>query len=269
VVCLGFSGAGYDFQENLYAVALSPVASVSGLFFWLDSVSDKSFDTDINDGDLISNWYDINPQSTLKTNFTQSDSARPTYRSSGINGLPSVEFDGSSNSMVNTSFSFPYNNYSIFIVFKTTDLTVNNPFVITYDSVTDTLRGIVVDVDSTGALRVVHRSPLANTGGVLSGSAGQIFLNKNYIVSYVRNGSTGSSTVRINSSSTNSISDTPPQSNLPGDTVTIKIGAGASGTNFTNGNINEIIIFNRALKNLERTAIEQYLSSKWGIALNT
>jgi len=152
----------------------SPAASVSGLFFWLDSVSDKSFDTDINDGDLISNWYDINPQSTLKTNFTQSDSARPTYRSSGINGLPSVEFDGSSNSMVNTSFSFPYNNYSIFIVFKTTDLTVNNPFVITYDSVTDTLRGIVVDVDSTGALRVVHRSPLANTGGVLSGSAGQI-----------------------------------------------------------------------------------------------
>jgi len=94
-------------------------------------------------------------------------------------------------------------------------------------------------------------------------------LNKNYIVSYIRNGSTGSSTVRINSSSTNSISDTPPQSTLPGDTVTIKIGAGASGTNFTNGNINEIIIFNRALKNLERTAIEQYLSSKWGIALNT
>jgi len=171
----------------------SPVASTSGLFLWLDSVSEKSFDTTIAEGDLISNWYDINPQSTSKINFAKSGSERPTYRSSSMNGLPSVEFGGAHN-ITSASSSFPYNNYSIFIVSKTTNLTTNNTFLVTYDVSNNDLRGTLVYVNSSGIPRVTHRSPLASSGGdQFLGSAGQILINKNYIISYIRNSDTSSS----------------------------------------------------------------------------
>jgi hypothetical protein len=40
-----------------------------------------------------------------------------------------------------------------------------------------------------------------------------------------------------------------------------------SGVATFNGNISEIIIFNRGLKSTERRAIDEYLSQKWGIPL--
>lgn len=65
----------------------SPVASIPGVVLWLEPTLEKSFDiAEQEDGLTITNWYDINPQSTYKINLTQSTSARrPNYRSNSVN----------------------------------------------------------------------------------------------------------------------------------------------------------------------------------------
>ena len=50
----------------------SEVNSITGVVTWLESTADKSFDdAEETDGSIITNWYDINPQSLLKNNAQQ------------------------------------------------------------------------------------------------------------------------------------------------------------------------------------------------------
>ncbi|MBM5781910.1 MAG: prepilin-type N-terminal cleavage/methylation domain-containing protein [Pelagibacterales bacterium] len=44
----------------------SPVASISGLSYWFESTSEKSFSaSEAVDEEKISNWYDISPRNTV------------------------------------------------------------------------------------------------------------------------------------------------------------------------------------------------------------
>ena len=45
----------------------------------------------------------------------------------------------------------------------------------------------------------------------------------------------------------------------------IEIGYSSVSSQYWNGDIAEIIVFNRALKTEERQAVEKYLGQKWGI----
>ncbi len=50
--------------------------------------------------------------------------------------------------------------------------------------------------------------------------------------------------------------------------LTEAITIGGSPMDYFEGTIGEIIIFSRALKTEERTALEDYLGKKWGIAIS-
>lgn len=93
--------------------ASSPVTSIQNLVAWYDSVSDASFD-DSEEGDSLSiaNWYDLNPQSSLKNNMASSTS-KAVYNAKAINGLPALYFNGSD-----------YNGYSSANLVIDTEMTI-------------------------------------------------------------------------------------------------------------------------------------------------
>jgi prepilin-type N-terminal cleavage/methylation domain-containing protein len=76
----------------------SPVSGIENLVSWWESTSEKSFiDSETEDSESVTTWYDINPQSIHKFNAIQSTPAnKPTYNSKGINNLPALHFNGSS-----------------------------------------------------------------------------------------------------------------------------------------------------------------------------
>ncbi len=106
--------------------ASSPVASITGLTLWLETTSEKSIiDSETANNAAVSTWYDINPQSISKTNVTQATtSAKPLYVANGINGLPSLSFNGAATQNLTASVLgrdlFSTNQVSVFLVQKYT-----------------------------------------------------------------------------------------------------------------------------------------------------
>ncbi len=73
----------------------SVVSRISNLSMWWETTMENSFKTaKPNDGELINQWNDINPQRVMKINLfnTPNDASRPAYKASAINGLPALKF---------------------------------------------------------------------------------------------------------------------------------------------------------------------------------
>jgi hypothetical protein len=115
----------------------------------------------------------------------------------------------------------------------------------------------------------LHRSPWGNSGGDSAYStASSLAHNNTFLVSAIRDGSAGTQTAWTNGSPGTVVTSlsAPAQ---PVSTMTLTLGRNASHANGTgynlNGNIGEVILYNRAISSTERVAIENYLKNKWGI----
>lgn len=232
----------------------SPVTSIPGLSGWWESTSTASFDdADASDGAAVNNWYDINPTSIQRANFSATTTARPTYEDSALNGLPALTFNGTANIMTSTSYAVPtVLPFTIFSVVKNAAATVstrrifgftnngyalacrNNHITVTFWTILD------VEESGTGCDDV---SPM-----IISVAASSL---SPYPVAFYKNG-TSYGPADINA--------VP----LVGS-GTLAIGANTSPAQYFNGFIAEIIIYNRVLKSEERRAVEAYLGKKWGI----
>lgn len=96
---------------------------------WFDTTSEYSFtNSEIIDGGTISNWYETNPITATRAVATQStESSKPIYVASAINGLPALKFDGVDDLMSIASLPYItasgpsfYNNFSVFLVAQAT-----------------------------------------------------------------------------------------------------------------------------------------------------
>ena len=71
----------------------SPVSSIKNLALWVESTSEESFsDDNTEDGQEILTWYDLNPQTSAKNDFTGTTGTAPLYKTNIINGLPAAYF---------------------------------------------------------------------------------------------------------------------------------------------------------------------------------
>jgi hypothetical protein len=127
----------------------------------VESTSESSFDTsEQSEGSPLTNWYDLNPQSSFKNNFNQSSSSnKPTYKIEGINNLPSIYFDGTNDSMssiesTNSSGYFNNNNFTIFVV--TNFLTTTNSVSVLFQFLNQAggQRNIGLELNNTDRLRL-------------------------------------------------------------------------------------------------------------------
>ena len=219
--------------------------------FWLDAANSDSFGAPIVNNDPVSQWNDLSGNDNNAIQVTPS--YQPTYVTNGINGLPSLDFDGGNDYLETQNMVLnPANtDFSIFIVVK-------------FHSVpTVTQQTLLQQGDGSGVGRTyltrffvpsTIRSFMGNTTteGSAIGDATTIYnLNLNAgSLSIYKNGSLDAS---------NSVT-------AESATGVMYIGIHKDLNKYLlKGQIGEIIIFDRALGSSQRQAVEQYLSNKWGI----
>ena len=233
----------------------SPVPTIKNLIAWYESVGEKSFnESEMSAGSLLSNWYDNNIQSSIKLNgFQTTDLNKPQYFIDETTALPVVKFTDQDFFNIPDG-TVPFNNmpYTIFFVSQTYSLcacgllgsgTYNSNFTANafrYDGSTSMVNywwgnDLYVTNSSTVRKNTIHTFlyDLAKREGYSDG----VF--------------------RTSLPATNRISTSI--SNTIGKTF---------NTEFMNGTIGEIIIFDRALNSEERKSIELYLGKKWSIKVS-
>lgn len=242
----------------------SPVASIPNLLLWFETTSDNSFaqGSQIDDKTLMNNWHDINPQTTTQIIATQNTTAnQPTYVVNGINGLPSLQFNGAPN---NTGLS----TFSYFDLGSTTQNLIagNNLSVIMVYNVNNTtgLNYIIGEVNGWTTWRIAD-SYFQSSKGNLNNQSITGVANTTYVVSYIA--SNTQVTEYRNGQIVGSAATLTSGQYVEGNNVWIG-GAETGGYYSTAGMVGEIMVFNRILKTSERTDIEKYLAKKWNIIMS-
>ncbi len=240
----------------------SPVHGIRNLVSWYEPTLEESFDATIDanssTGNRVVNWYDVATGSIVKNNARQiSSSSQPIYVLDGINGLPSVRFSSSSSQFLNLpNGTVPYDDspYTIFFVSKLVGTTC---FCGLLGS------GSYLQDNRVNAFRYGTGGVLVNYwwGFDLETSTNLVSGNVPYVITFYYNKSlrrifTNGSQIASSASSANRATD-----------VNNTIGLTFNNEYF-NGDIGEIIIFDRALTNEERVSIETYLSKKWSIDIS-
>lgn len=235
----------------------SGINSFDSLVAWYETSLDESLDISsrINNA-KISTWNDINPNSQVKRNATQTVEAnKPTYSDTGIANLPLIRFAGQNFlNMPDGTVPFVNSEYSIFFVLRTDALCTcgilgsgtyqqnsrSNAF--RYRENSSNFYNYWWDNDAEwGSMAKI------NTMQIFS-----FFYNQSYRQAFV-NGIDRGAGAPINRNST-SINNT--------------IGV-TNSAEYMRGYIGEIIIFDKFFDENQRKAVESYLSAKWKISLNT
>ncbi|MFZ9180258.1 MAG: type II secretion system protein [Rickettsiales bacterium] len=109
----------------------SDVGSIRDVTAWFETSTDGVFTnindvTDVEDDNEIKTWRDINPQKSIgdKSILTQATSTQhPKFKSNGINGIPTLVFDGNDFMKANDPSTMPIipadKSFSMFAVFRT------------------------------------------------------------------------------------------------------------------------------------------------------
>lgn len=222
-------------------------ASVSGLQGWWDArdatnlYDATSGGSQVVSGGTVARWAD---KSGNNRHLTQSTSGnRPTLIANGKNGLPVLRFAADWLDLSSFSLAQPY---TVFAVWKPTiaaaylfdDTTRSGAFVAAGLKLNDTdsyfgfYAGSVIETTDT------HANAWMVGATVVNGASSSIFIN-------------GTQKVAANTGS-NSI-------------ASIRLGASYAGA-FSGSDIAEFVIYNSALSDTDRAAIESYLIGKWGIS---
>lgn len=260
----------------------SVVPATDGLVLWLEPSFKESLGTTLSDGDKVTNWYSVNPQS-IKVNFSQSVAAnKPTFKQKAIGGLPAIDFTSSVSALNATNLPLSA-SYTIFAVFNPLALGVSNREIISIFNDADgnftnasAKNGVLLELNAGVNMRTLHRAnPMASTGGDSNVTAASPFVsNKDYILSYVRNFSNATQSVWLNNSvviGAGSAVSSPAVTKGDFELLPLSASLGSFNDALSNsfgGYISEVIIFNRALTQDEIDDIEEYLSKKYSIKLN-
>jgi len=248
----------------------SPAPSVKNLSLWIDSTSEKSFDDiEAEDNAKITNWYDINPQTSVKNNFTQSIIIRkPTYTFGAINGLPALRFNkesvGSEDFMSSVGFGGISSSSTIFLVIKTPSILSSAQTIISKVISDNSGTNLQADINSTELLYCDG----TDAQNCYTGTT-EISTNQVYVISIVYSFNTIDTGIKFYKNGGIAISATTSNSPETSGTGDLFIGkSGLSGVEqYFNGHIGEVIIFDRALKDEERISIQNYLGKKWGVKI--
>jgi len=258
------------------ATTSSDIASIPNLTMWLETTLDNSLfnasgGTQLDDGNTISSWNDINPQTSNKINLTQSNtSIQPTYKASGINGYPSINFNGSNQYLINMS-SMPVNmsdkDYTLILVW--------NANLVDYNGGMGQV--IMNQSDNPGSCNQTGSFWLAsNTYGFGGGCNNvrdvAVTIKTNYASIITVNNN-----LSVNNISIYTNSNTPYVGTSTGGSASLNIGNGnfLIGARYQNGNImqyyiglvSEAIVYDRALKIDEIRSVNAYLGKKYGIKI--
>jgi hypothetical protein len=242
----------------------SVVSGMDGLVLWFETTMPNSFSNiEASDGTSITSWYDISNTKITANNATAGTS--PVYTTNVLNGLPVVRFtSASSQYLAFTGTDLVNSNYTIFLVASRSS-SQNTNLIIGGTSTTN-----FQNLHAGWILNTTPRFRIAHYGDGTSGTDYIDYVTTTYtsqsfaIHSFNFNSASGrtyyeNGTQRASLTSTASKT---PVSSWTGSAI------GRFTTNFFNGDVAEVIMFNRFLNDTERRDVEQYLSKKWGITVS-
>jgi prepilin-type N-terminal cleavage/methylation domain-containing protein len=266
----------------------APVSSIKNLALWIESTSEESItDAAAEDGQEVLTWYDLNPQTALKADFSATTGATaPHYKTNVINGLPAIQFDGGDFMSSSTFQNIVTRSSTVFMVVKTPSTLATKTILSKRpDAAYGSSRpNIQVGLTSGGKWQYCDSNGIATSADTCNfqSSATGFAINTPYVVSIVFVADSASGGGTKTSTGYNFFENgvgqgyglTTSGSGLgePNTSVTESLFLGKHGattaTYFT-GHVGEIIIFDRNLKKEERQSIEAYLGKKWGVAMTT
>ncbi len=221
-------------------------SAISNLITWF-----KADALSLSDNTPVSSW---SPSSGAETAaLTASGANRPVYRTNRVNSLPSVVFTATSSQNMDTGAwvtARPVPN-TVFFVGKFT--TTNGNFY--------TGRSGVFCYAGAGAGGTLTTGAGATNEMTSSASLGTTNFN---VAGVMYNGTSSAIYLNSRTPTTAGTTGTGAAASLPG----LRLGTNSAGTGtFLDGEIAEILVYNRALTSTEITSVVTYLGGKYNIAI--
>lgn len=225
---------------------------VSGLTLWADASSI----TGLNDGDPVALWTNLSPN--LSLNLTQgAPDNRPTYKTGILNGLPVLRFDGIndylfSSAMTNFVGSLS-TEYTIFSVFNARLINTDATPIYNNDAIVSDASGFVGQ----------HLKGLTANAFNWDGNADSIGTPVQTNAWYVLRSGLGSGSLFVHANN-QPLQSTASGANTLNSTHQLRVGF---RTAYFDGDIAELLIYNRALTLEERNQVAGYLADKYAITI--
>ena len=284
VAAISSAGTGTYSVTITETPGLFDPTSITGLQAWYDASDASTLYDATTGGSLVAadggvaRWEDKSGNDYHMTQATAG--ARPLRKASVQNGLDGLRFDGSDDVMtVSGSASslkaLHAEDATFFVVLKAG--TTSNPDALY--NILDTNAGSSSNVgfrlayDDRVAVPTNNRINLFvtnGTGNVSDNSANDLFAPNVYgLVSVVSRPTDGTAANRssIRKNGGTAVENNTDTSSVSTADSTYDLHLGGRGTNsaYLTGDICEIIIYNSALSDTDREAVENYLIAKWGI----
>ncbi|GDX35858.1 hypothetical protein LBMAG18_03690 [Alphaproteobacteria bacterium] len=251
----------------------SEVSSIPDLAFWAETtlenaILNSSGSSQIDDNNSISAWNDSKFTNSFKVNVSQPNSAlQPTYLANGINGLPSLNFNGVNQTLYSTSaMPLPVSdkNYSFIAVWRANNLTSIDGRLMIGQGTNP------MNFDRLGSITLLNGGLVGFSGWANNYFPTGVAINTNYITIITVNNNLATNNISVYN---NSNTATTGSSWVPGN---LNLGVGlfyiggidAIANYHYSGLISEAIIFDRTLKLDEIRAINNYLSKKYSIKIS-
>lgn len=241
-------------------------SSISGLELWLDASDSSTLYDATTGGSLVAadgavaRWED---KSGNARHFTQGTAAnRPARKTSDINGLDAVLFDGSNDVLARSpeSWAFLY-PLSFFCVFRATAFTSSyNALWDFYTSTVDTT------ASSTGLIKSNGKSAVytTETNGTQPAYDGDGNVTYSTATTHIFSASIANNAI---SSRGDGVADGSFTGSFTQRTDLgvrdLEIGASAKFSRYTEMRIAELIVYSGTLATADRDLIEGYLAAKW------
>lgn len=250
-------------------------SSISGLQLWLDASDSNTLYDDTSGGSLVAadsgvaRWEDKSGNARHAMQATSG--SRPLRKTAVQGGRDVLRLDGSDDSLSIPSsmetFKFLHSSdHTIFVVFENT----NDSYAALVSTSTGSSlsAGALLYAESNTVVNQVYRN--VDGSFVIRNASGQNFLPLGFtVLSLVAKPTDGTaanrSAIRKNGGSPVANNSDTAAVNTGNATSDLRIGA-ADGAGFASGDIAEVIIYDSALSDTDRAAVETYLLTKWGIA---
>jgi hypothetical protein len=253
VYYIGFIAGSYTTSQNVVTIGSASGVLNAFMTCWLRSDAFVTYS-----GSNVSFWAD---QSGQAYNASQSNSSnQPSLVVNSINGLPAINFNGTSSFM---QFPTGFNNFaqglSIFLVVKPTAATALSQIInLGTGSSNDYNFGIEINSSSEAEFFVYTSAG----SGMTSVSYGSTIGTSAQLIEVIQTGT--NATILTNGANpvTNASMNSIPE---PTGRTANYLGQASGGGNYFNGEIAEVIIYNTALSTVQRQAVESYLISKFNL----
>jgi len=233
----------------LGSLAAPPVTD--GLKFWVDASDATSLVT--NDAGKVSQWNDLSGTGNHMAQTT--DSLKPTYNPTGLDGKPSLSFN-STNVLFKTGSLLCYSNHTAFLVAKATSFTENDML-----GSGGTGVGDILVMHYTVSGNNLFRGHYWGASGVATkDSAVKTAVAVPLVYAQRMNGTALELFRNGTRDAIQPFSSFSPTKK--GIILGYRSTGGSSGKCFA-GEMSEVLIYERALSEGERAQVEAYLTGKW------